>query len=116
MTTSFRPISLTASANTGVLNCTSVSFGINAAGSGDDTDEFDAGTGTAEIMTFRFDSDVVLVSIDFFSIGSGDSADLVSVANSFNLAVSSAAGTDPFVINRSVSAGTDVELIQTAGD
>ncbi len=108
-------LSMTAAANTGILNCTTTSFGINASGSGDDTDEFDAGTGTAEIMTFRFDSDVELVSIDFFSIGSGDTADLASAANSFSLAISSSIATDPFDVNQFVAAGTDVELIQTGG-
>jgi len=107
-------LSLTASANTGVLNCTSISFGINASGTGDDTDEFDNGAGMSEIMTFRFDSDVVLVSIDFFSLGSGDTADLSS-ADSFNLGIYDGLPTDPFEVNQAIAAGTDVELARTGG-
>ncbi len=69
---SFGGLTLNASANTGVLNRTSSGFGINAAGSGDDTDMLDGGSGIAEAIDIRFDLDVLLDSFSVSAFGTLD--------------------------------------------
>ena len=48
----------TLTANTGLLNRTASAFGVNAAGTGDDTDTLDDGSGVIESVTITFDTDV----------------------------------------------------------
>lgn len=67
-------LTLTATANSGVFNQTLTGFGINASGTGDDTDAFDSQL-IFEAMSFTISSnvaltDLTLVSFDFDRFGS----------------------------------------------
>ena len=108
-------LEMTLIANDGVLNGTASSFGINAQLTGDDTDELDAGSGEQEILTLRFDQDIMLVSIDFVSLGGGDSAQLYSSNNGIDMTISSSDSTNPFMIGTTVLANTDVDLNHLSG-
>lgn len=70
-------LTLTASANSGVFNQTGTGFGINAAGTGDDTDAFDSQL-INEAMSFTISSNVALVDLTLVSFDFdrfGNSAD-----------------------------------------
>lgn len=67
-------LTLSLTANSGVLNRTSSGFGVNAEGSGDDTNGLDDGSGVIESITIRFDQDVSLVSLLLTQLGSNDVA------------------------------------------
>ncbi|MCF7848147.1 MAG: hypothetical protein K9M45_04795, partial [Kiritimatiellales bacterium] len=89
-TTTISGVVMTATAGSVVgdeFNQTATSFGINAAGTGDDTDQIDGGSMVDEFMTFYFDKPGTLVSIDFGSLITGDSdtGNVFSAAASLNL-------------------------------
>ena len=65
-------ITLTASTLAGIFNRTSTGFGVNADGSGDDTDALDGGTGVLESIDFIFDADVILAGFGVSGLGSSD--------------------------------------------
>ena len=64
------------------LNQTGSHFGINASGSGDDTDQIDADSGETEFVTIFFDQDVFFNSIEVSSIGTSDEGSLTIGSNS----------------------------------
>lgn len=93
----------------GAFNQTASGFGINAAGSGDDTDEFDPGEG----FTFSFDQSVFINSLTVSSFG-GSSIGVLSYDGGANIATISSTGTT--VINSSVIAsGTLLRFASTSG-
>ena len=55
MTLTLNEISTTLTASDGVLNQTISGFGVNASGSGDDTDQLDNGSGLDESISISFD-------------------------------------------------------------
>ena len=75
-------IAATLTANDGVLNQTGGGFGVNAAGSGDDTDNIDDGSGVVESVTVSFDVDVLLDEIGLGSVGGSDTLSLVIAGGS----------------------------------
>ena len=62
-------------------------FGVNAAGSGDDTDQLDGANGTESIV-FSFSEDVTLLSMDFNAFGgsggSGEDRVSISISSGFS--------------------------------
>ena len=56
----------------GQFNRTSSGFGINAVGSGDDTDGIDAGSGVVEWLALTFDTDVALQILTVTGLGNND--------------------------------------------
>ena len=117
-------VTLSASANTGVFNYTSSrNFGINAAALGDGTDEFDAGSGISEVMTFSFATSplasISLVSIDFdrFTVSGLDQGSLAfSGGNTFLFDGSDVSGLGLLTVNEPISAGQVITLSHLAGD
>lgn len=71
-------------ANDGIMNATSTYFGINAAASGDDTDQMDAGSGVNEFITITFDAAVEFRQLSLASFTDGEVA---SIAVGLNAAV-----------------------------
>lgn len=69
-------LTLTATANSGTFNATaSNGFGINGAGSGDTTTEFDEDNSTSPVkdfMTFRFDQDVRFIFLELSNFGADE--------------------------------------------
>ncbi len=121
-------LTLTATAGSGggsdVFNQTgtsSLNFGINAFGSGDDTDAIDAGTGSSEFATFSFSASqpvsFVFISIDFdrFTSGGNDEGSLVfSGGSTINFDSSSA--TNPLSVNEVFASGQVITLSHVAGN
>jgi len=64
-------ITATLTASSGTLNQTTSAFGVNATGTGDDTDELDSDLGT-ESITITFDKPVTFDSFSVSSFGSGE--------------------------------------------
>jgi len=95
-------IAATLTANDGVLNQTGSGFGVNAAASGDDTDNLDDGSGVIESVTVSFDADVLLDEIGLSALGASDSGTVVI------------AGGTPQVLNMSTTTFSSGNLI-TAG-
>ncbi len=63
--------------DSGVLNRTNSAFGINATGSGDDTDEIDSGSSVVEMLRISFSETVNLLGLTVSKLGSNDSAKLL---------------------------------------
>lgn len=74
-------ITATFSANDGVLNATGSWFGINASGSGDVTDQIDAGSGVSESVHITFDLPVEFLQLSLASF-SGSERALLTVGGS----------------------------------
>ncbi|MGH9693942.1 MAG: hypothetical protein ACRD5Z_07365 [Bryobacteraceae bacterium] len=92
-------LTLTAAANTGTFNSTSMAgFGINATASGDSTTEFDA----TDVMTFSFDQAVTLTLIDLNVFGPGDSGFITHGASTVHFTG------DPFTTSISLAANESV--------
>jgi len=104
------------SANTNVdaaINAISSRLGINFTGSDDESSLFDDSngdnTGTAEFLSFSFDADVTLDSIDFTDFGTNDQAKL-TIGTATPTVITNSNDTNPFVVNESVSNGTPIIL------
>lgn len=69
-------LTLTATANSGTFNATANNgFGINGAGSGDSTTEFDEDNSTSpfkDSMTFSFDQDVTFIFLELSNFGADE--------------------------------------------
>ncbi len=71
-------LTATLTANDGVLNRTANGFGINASGSGDDTDAIDNGSGVVESVSIMFDQLVTFdqLKLSLFTSAASDEASL----------------------------------------
>ncbi|MGE9269113.1 MAG: PEP-CTERM sorting domain-containing protein [Verrucomicrobiales bacterium] len=68
-------ITVTLTANDGVVNATSNGLGINGSSGSDDTDGLDT-LALTEILTVSFDQDVVFEAISIASVGTNDALEL----------------------------------------
>ena len=113
-------LTLTASASSGTFNLTGDGFGINATGSGDDTDAIDAGSiSGAESMVFSFDVAGAFNFIDFDRItpSGGDTLDLIFDGGpSFSLDANILDGADVFTFSESFTSGQNITLLWTGGN
>jgi hypothetical protein len=93
----------------GTFNQTGSGFGINAAGSGDDSDEFDPGEG----FTFSFDQAVIINSLTVSSFG-GSSVGLLSYDGGAVIANITSTGTTT-VTSSLIASGTTLRFESTSG-
>jgi len=91
----------------GVFNVTASGFGLNADGSGDDTDEFDQNEG----FTFSFDTTVTLDSIKVSQFGAGSSGTVAFDGGSSIASISSTGTTS--LTSTMVSSGTLLRFTST---
>jgi hypothetical protein len=94
----------------GLFNLTASGFGVNAAASGDDTDEFDPGEG----FTFSFSTDIILNSLNVTSFGATSSG-LISFNGGSAIASITATGLTS-LSSTFVSAGTVLRFESNSGD
>lgn len=83
-------------ANDGVLNATTSSFGVNATGSGDAADLLDAGSGVNEFMTITFDQRVTFTQLTLDSFSGSERVSFTLGLNPALLLDATPAGTDIF--------------------
>lgn len=98
---------------TGVFNRTSTGFGINASGSGDDTDGIDGDNGV-ESVSITFDFDILLNSISASGFSSSDEGRLVIAG--FGPRTIDSSGTFSFITDNIVTAGQSVVLSFSLGN
>lgn len=103
---------------TGAFNLTSSYFGINADGSGDDTDQFDAVNGV-EKMTFWFDKPGTLQTIEFAAITStaNDTGTLSFAVSGLNTNFHEGnMVSDTLTLNQDYGAGEEITFEYAAGN
>ncbi len=100
------------SGTSGVMNATTNEFGINTDGD-DASGFFDDAQGT-EDLTFSFDKDRTLESIDFTSFGTNAAADLT--VGGTTTRITSDDETNPFEVREFVPADTDIVLAFSADE
>ncbi len=83
-------------ANDGVLNATTSNFGINASGSGDATDQIDAGSGVREFITITFDAPVEFTQLSLAAFSGSERASVIVGLNSPLFLTATTAGTDVY--------------------
>jgi len=110
-------LTATLSANSGVLNQTASSFGINATGSGDATALIDDGAGIAEIFSVQFDQDVILNSATLSLFSAGETANFTFGATTIGI-TDTGSGSDVFnaPANTVLTTGQSISIAWTAGN
>ena len=103
--------------NDGSLNQTSSAFGINAAATGDDTDEIDNGSGISEFITITFSQPVLFTQLVLSSFPSSHLADLTVQGYATQTLVGQSSATDiyDFTSNHDVPLGNSVVVEQNSG-
>lgn len=112
-----------ATAGTDFFNKTTGGFGINASGSGDDTDAFDDGAGSSEFMTFWFTSSIpvqlTFTSIDFDRLDGAFAEDGGEIeftgGSTLPFDDSATDGNDLLIVNESILAGQEITLSHISG-
>jgi len=112
-------LTATLTANDGVLNRTANGFGINASGSGDDTDAIDNGSGVVESVTIMFDQLVTFdqLKLSLFTSAASDEASL-TIADGPPIFLVDVGTTDiyNFSTDNIVSIGQSVMLAYSTGN
>ncbi len=111
-------LTATLTANDGKLNQTASWFGINASGSGDDTDQIDNGSGVAEFVTIMFDQLVTFNQLRLSSFTGAEQASLTIAGSSPTLLDGTAPAIDvyDFSTDNIVSIGQSVMLAYGTGN
>lgn len=111
-------LTTTLTANDGVLNQTANGFGINASGSGDDTNQIDNGSGVTEFVTIEFDQLVTLDQLVLSSFTTSETASLTIAGGSPILLGGTSPATDiyNFSTNNIVPIGQSVILAHSIGN
>ena len=111
-------LTATLTANDGKLNQTASWFGINASGSGDDTDQIDNGSGVAEFVTIMFDQLVTFDQLVLSSFTGAEQASLTIAGGSPILLDGTVPAIDVynFSTNNIVSIGQSVILAYSTGN
>jgi hypothetical protein len=110
-------LTATLTANDGKLNQTASWFGINASGSGDDTDQIDNGSGVAEFVTIMFDQLVTFDQLVLSSFTTSETAALTIAGGSLTLLDGTVPAIDvyDFSTDNIVSIGQSVILAYSTG-
>ena len=99
--------------NTGMLNATGDSFGVNATGGGDDTDQLDGVQGAESIaITFSGPVSATLTAIDVVGFGDTD-AGTIDIGGVSTIVAS---GTDSVIPTHTELVGNTLTIAHTAGN
>lgn len=108
-------ITATLTANSGVLNQTASAFGINADGSGDDTDTLDGGE-VVENIEITFDVDIVLNQIQLSLLSAGEEGSITIAGGSPISLTDTGAGDDEFNFSDTVLTTDSIVLSWVSGN
>jgi len=111
-------LTATSTANSGVLNRTDNGFGINASGSGDDTDTIDNGSGVTEFITIEFHQLVTFDQLVLSSFTTSETASLTIASGSPITLVGTLPSADiyNFSTDNTVPIGQSVMLAYSTGN